>query len=247
MDENSFTKRYRTWDNAELLDIIESSHEYQPLAVEAARLEIYNRQLTDEQIADAKSEHAKKQQTRISKEPKIIDIKNKVKSVGSSLVETFNPVQKERLTTSRSINLLSMFLGGLFIYQLLLNLDLLKFMLTSEDGKWDLSMAICFFPLIILPIAAILLWFRKKIGWTLAVIYFSYIIASTFSFFFKDLASLGVKTGMSIYILTIGIYGGALWQICKKPIRDTFNVERRAMFITIGIIIALTIAVIWSI
>ncbi|MBL7777487.1 MAG: hypothetical protein JNK66_04205 [Chitinophagales bacterium] len=116
MTDNPFIQRYKTTDTSELLDIIDRPSDYQPLAVEAARLELDSRQLTQEQLADAKAKQDLRRQDKASKQQKVKDIEDKFKSVGSSLADTFSPIQKETPTTDKFIKLISLFIGGLFLY-----------------------------------------------------------------------------------------------------------------------------------
>jgi hypothetical protein len=55
MNANDFSERYKGLGNADLLDILESANDYQPSAVEAARLELDSRQLSAEQLMKAKA------------------------------------------------------------------------------------------------------------------------------------------------------------------------------------------------
>lgn len=245
MNENSFTTLYKTWTTDKLLDIVDNPSDYQPLAVEAARLEIDSRQLTQEQLIDAKVEQDLRRQDKANKQQKVKDIENKFKSVGSSLDDTFNPIQKETPTTDKFIKLISLFIGGLFLYQLYKEFGMLKFMFTDDGGKWDFSMVLYFFPFIILPTAGLLFWFRKKIGWTLATIYFSYTAAGAIPMFIVDLNrqptgvpaldTLFLTTSPIHYIGSLLVFGGLTWTLCKENMREVYQVDKKSMFIALGI------------
>ena len=49
-----FLNTYQTYTNTELLRIIANAHDYQPLAVQAARMVIDSRQLSEEELQSAK-------------------------------------------------------------------------------------------------------------------------------------------------------------------------------------------------
>lgn len=245
MSDNNFTTLYKTWTTDKLLDIIDNPSDYQPLAVEAARLELDSRQLTQEQIAEAKAEQDLRRQDEANKQQKVKNIEDKFKSVGSSFADTFNPIQKDIPTTDKFIKLISLFIGGLFLYQLYKEFGMLKFMFTDDGGKWDFSMVLYFAPFIILPTAGLLFWFRKKIGWTLATIYFSYTAAGAIPLFIMELNrkptgmpaldTLFPATSPTLYIGTLLVFGGLTWTLCKENMREVYQVDKKSMFIALGI------------
>jgi hypothetical protein len=245
MNENSFTTLYQTWTTDKLLNIVDNPSDYQPLAVEAAQLEIDSRQLTQEQLIDAKVEQDLRRQDKANKQQNVKDIENKFKSVGSSLADTFNPIPKESLNTDKFIILISLFIGGLFLYQLYREFGMLKFMFTDDNSKWDFSMVLFFFPFIILPTAGLLFWFRKKIGWTLATIYFSYTAAGAIPMLIMELNrqhtgvpsldTLFPTTSPTLYIVSLLVFGGLTWTLCKKNMRELYQVDKKSMFIALGI------------
>lgn len=245
MNENSFTTLYKTWTTDKLLDILDNPSDYQPLAVEAARFEIDSRQLTEKQLTDAKAEQNLRRQNKANKQQKVKDIEDKLKSVGSSLADTFNPIQKEIPTTDKFIKLISLFIGGLFLYQLYKEFGMLKFMFTDDGGKWDFSMVLYFLPFIILPTAGLLFWLRKKIGWTLATIYFSYTAAGAIPMFIMELNrkptgvpaldGLFPATSPAVYIGTLLVFGGLTWTLCKEHMREVYQVDKKSMLIALGI------------
>lgn len=252
MNDNNFTTLYKTWTTDKLLDIVDNPNDYQPLAVEAARLELDSRQLTQEQLANAKAEQDLIRQDKANKQQKVKDIEDKVKSVGSSLVDNFNPIQKETPTTDKYIKIISLFLGGLFLYQLYKEFGLLKFMLTEDDGKWDFSVVIFILPFIVLPTAAILFWLRKKFGWTLAAMFFSYTAGGAVVMFVKELNrkpsgipaldTLFPTTSPTVYIGTVILFGGMLWVMCKDEIKEIYKIDKRTMYLTavgVGVLTAL--------
>jgi hypothetical protein len=245
MSDNNFTTLYKTWTTDKLLNIIDNPSDYQSFAVEAARLELESRQLTPEQIAGAKTEQDLRWQDKANKQQKVKDIEDKVKSIGSSLADTFNPIQKDISTTDKFIKLISLFIGGLFLYHLYKEFGILKFMFTDDGGKWDFSMVLYFLPFFILPTAGILFWLRKKIGWTLAIIYFSYTATGAIPMLIMELNrkptgvsaldALFPTTSPTVYIVTLLAFGGLTRTLCKENMREAYQVDKKSMFIALGI------------
>jgi hypothetical protein len=171
---NQFTERYKSHSNAELLKIIENSSDYQPEAVETAKNEIEQRQLTDKELKEAETELEIQRQEKNKKTERKQEIENKVKEFGASIVDTVNPIQQSTPTTERLIRLITIVFGLISVYQFYKEFGMLKFMLGNNGGEWDFSMALYFVPFFLVPIATVLFWFRKKIGWILLGIYLTY-------------------------------------------------------------------------
>jgi len=94
MNGNNFTELYKTWTTDKLLDIVDNPSDYQKLAVDTARLELDSRQLSAEQLEEAKIIQANRHKVIADKQQENKAIEDKVKSVGSSLVNAFYPIQK---------------------------------------------------------------------------------------------------------------------------------------------------------
>jgi len=93
MADNPFLKLYKTIDSSELFDIIDFPNDFQPLAVEAARLELESRQLTPEQLEGAKTRQDLRPKKKMHEKQAMQNIEDKM----TSLIDTFSPIQKGRL------------------------------------------------------------------------------------------------------------------------------------------------------
>jgi len=244
MPEYNFKTLYQTWTTDKLLDVVDNPGEYQPLAVETARLELDKRQLSAEQLESAKTIQAERKNHNTDKEKKAKEVEEKLKSVGASLGDILDPIQTESPTADKLIKLISLFLGGLFLYNLYNDFGMVTFMLTSTDAEWDFSMVLYFLPLLILPSASLLMWRKKKAGWILATLFFSYTATGAIPLFITALntqsAGLGALDTLfpsvppSVYIGTFLLFGSMTWVMTKRDLRAVFNIDRRMMFLTIG-------------
>jgi hypothetical protein len=245
MNENNFTELYKTWTTDKLLDIIDSPSDYQPLAVETAQRELDRRQLSMEQLVAAKAIQAERQREKSNKQQRIKAVEDKIKSVGSLVADTFNPIQSETPTTDKYIKLISLFLGGLFLYDVYLEFGLMKFMFTEATAHWDLGTMLIFLPWIILPTASILLWYRKKHGWTLATLFFSNTAAGAIQSFIHELNrkptgipaldTLFPTTSPIVYIGAFLLFEGVTLAMTKENIREAYDIDKETMFLAIGL------------
>jgi hypothetical protein len=256
MKENNFKNLYKTWTTDKLLDIIDNPNEYQPLSVEAAQMEIDSRQLSEKQLDEAKKIQSARLFEKDSKHQKVKAVEDKLKSVGTSLADSLNPIQKELPSTDKYIKLISLLFVGLFLYQLIKDFKLLRYTLFDDNGRWDFSMVLYFILFLLLPAAGLLLWFRKKIGWILATVFFSYsasfailLFIKTFNYTpsgFPAIDNLFPTPSPTVYILTLLFYGGLIWIMSKSNIRELYNIGKPDMFITIGIGVVIVLFIAFS-
>jgi hypothetical protein len=244
MKGNEFETLYKTWTTDKLLDVLDNPMKYQPQAVEAARHEIDRRQLTEQQLTEARADQSLRR-LKTAQEEKGNGIESKIRSVGSSVVDTLNPIQTDVPATEKLIKLISVSIGGLFFYKIYKEFYLLTSLLTDNGGRWDFSVVMYGLPFILLPTAGLLLWFRKKLGWVLATIYFSYSAAAAMAMFLAELTR--ESTGMpgvdtlfptvspTFYIGTFLVFAGLTWTLCKEKVREVYRIDKQMMLMALGI------------
>src|SRR5688572_18759728 len=87
---NPFAEQYKSLNNIDLLRILEKSEEYQPLAVEAAQLELTFRKLSNEELEAARvGFELEKEREKIAKQR---EIGRRIKTIASPLWKYFTPV-----------------------------------------------------------------------------------------------------------------------------------------------------------
>lgn len=245
-----FTEKFKTYSNTELLKIIDNPDAYQPLAVETAHSILSSRQLTDQEFANAKAELETQRQDKEAQDKKKKDFENKLKNIGASVLSTVNPIQFETPNTDKTIKIVSIVFGGLFLFQLYKEFGMISFMFTDNKAKWDFSMVLSFLPLIIVPTATVLFFKRKKLGWTLLVIFLTYSAVSSVELFIHTLNmqpsgipvldNIFLQISPTTYLLALLFFVGTLWTICKEGIRKVYTIDKKYMFKTIGIVATLT-------
>ncbi len=260
---NEFQERFKNFDNRKLLKILEDADSYQPIAIEAAKLELSKRQVNEDEIQSVRDEIFDKKTKIEKRQEQVKKIENKAKSIGTELFETVNPIQKEPQTIDRKVNLIVIVFGLLAIYQIFKEFELIKFMFTDSLAEWDFRMVLYFAPLILLLISVSLFWKRNKIGWILISAFFVYNIVNTLGMFFltrewndgeftndystedlqikfQEIESLFPQPNLIVYLIIIAIFGAALWVINKEDIRNEFQIDVKSSLITIGISILIT-------
>jgi hypothetical protein len=243
MNVNNFSERYKGLNNTDLLNIIENAKDYQPLAVTAGQIEINRRKLTAEEFANAKADLDLRRYDIENKLQNSKVFRVKVKTIGLSIINNFIPIHNSIPSTVKYIKIISLFLGGLFLYTLYTQFEFLQFAFSDEENNWDISTFVFFLPWIILPTTGILFWLKKKSGWMLAAAYFCYTLAGALIMFIEDVQRkpTGIQAfdnmfpPLATYIGTLVLFGGFLRILCKTEIRLVYRINKNTMYlITIG-------------
>ena len=241
-----FSEKFKTYSNADLLRVIENPDDYQPQAVETAKNIFADRQLPEMEVKIAKDELEIEKQEKLRKELQKRAVEDKIKNISKSAFDQINPIQKETPTSEKTVIIISILLGGLFLFQLYKEFGMLKFMFTDSYAEWDFSMVLYFLPLIIIPTATILFYMRKKTGWLLLTIFLTYSAVSVIGQFVltikmkpsgvSALDDIFPQVSPITYILSFLFFSGIIWTISRKKIRTIYFISSRAMILTISIV-----------
>jgi len=244
-----FTENFNKYSHSELLKIIESPNDYQPLAVETAQTILASRQLNAQDIEIVKEELAAIRQEKKLKDQKKKDFENSLKNIGASVLSFVDPIQTEIPNSVKLIKIISIVFGGIFLFQLYKEFGMIRF-ISTDEAKWDFSMVMYFLPLFTVPTATVLFFKRKKIGWALLSIFLTYSAASSIGLLIltinlqpsemPTLDNIFPQTSPMKHILALLFFGGTLYTICKKEIREIYTIDKHYMYTTIAIIATLT-------
>ena len=241
---SEFAELYRKLSTSELLKIISESEKYKPIAVETAKIEIKNRNLSEEDILKSKAILKKDQKEKQAKLNKRKEKEKKLKESAFSFLESISPIQNGIRTPEKIMRYITIIFGGIAIYRIFNQFSFFHFMFTDGISKWDWSIAEYIVPLLALPIAVVLFWKRKKAGWFLMAIFLTYSAVSALGMLIINLdrKPSGIVALDSIFptvspmsfLLAMLFYMVVLWLIYKNKIRDIFKVSEQTAFMTIG-------------
>jgi hypothetical protein len=247
---NQFSERYKTLSTPELLKVIDTPSDYQALAVEAAVEELANRGLTGQEIADARSENESLElEEQLQKEKRKL-FENKLKDVGAYIADAVNPVFETSPKTKRVINLLISLLGITFLIQLFSEFPMVKFLLTYGKATLTFKTSMLYFLPLIMPfMGAFLLWRSKILGWLLSAAFLISSAVIPLTIFFVSVFRHVTRPGFSNFadrliapsIGSMLFYGGCLWLIFRKDVREVYRIDKSAISIAVGLGIILTL------
>lgn len=247
-----FTERFNTYSNAQLLDIIENPNDYKPEALETAKAIISCRKLTEDELKIAKNELDAEKQKIISKEQHKKELNEKLKNFGESVFENINPIQRKSSSADKTIKVISILLGIMFLIRLYSEFGMIRFMFTDYATEWDLSTILNYLPLLILAASAILFWMKKKAGWILAGVSLTHDTLAAIQMFRillyrqsgepNPLIDFLLPSVPAAYFIVASLFFiGMTVAICRKNIRNVFSIGKLTMVLTI----TLTVFIIW--
>ena len=233
-----FSEFYKSISNTELLNILDNPDDYQPLAVEAAKNELFKRQLSETEIKEAREQIIAKQIQKEKQREKVKAIEHKVRTTGYTLIDTLNPIQTGIPTTEKIIRLIVIVFGGLFIYELIKDFRVHVIFIKHIPG-FPIESTLYFAPLLLLPIAIFTFWKKFRIGWILLAIYLVFYTVSVLweliQYFLlgppgnSGLDSFFPQPSISSLIIQLIFFGGTLYAICKQNMRNEFSISENQM------------------
>ena len=245
---NPFTEHYKTISNTELIVILDNPDKYQGEAVEAAKLEFNDRNLSEEQIAEAKEVIIAKKADTERKKEKIESIKKRAIDSGNLLVETLSPIKSTKPSTDKIILSISLVYAILTLYTIISNRRIIPyFFLDILESPF--SSLLFFTPILMLISGTFLFWRRKKLGWMLMAILSTWSAVQALLNFLELITSETSGPGFSFfprpspesYLTTSIFFGATTFLICKQAIREACGVEKKKMNITIIIVACLSL------
>lgn len=217
---------YKTYSVTALLRIIENPENYRPEAVKTARDELDARDLSPDDIGKARAElEAQQQELALEKEHRE-EIKNTLKEKGSGIIDYINPIQDNEGDAHKSprlINTIAIIFLAIGLLQIITQFDLITGLF--QDTRWDFSVVIFLFPVIITPLAAILFWMKKTAGWILLSIYLSFALMGLLWMFF-------IAYDPTFLIGSL-FFSGTLWTISQERIRSVFKISTDTMYASV--------------
>lgn len=243
-----FQEKFKERNNVDLLKILLNPEAYQPKAVDAAKIIIESRQLSEEEISAAEALIKEEKQIAADKVKSKKDMENKVKSYSLSALRSINPIEAEAPSPIRIVKIISIILGGLFLLNLSFNLRMLWLSL-PESPDWNIYSVLLFLSLLLTPVAIVLFFKRSRMGWIFIVGLLTYHIAISLENF---IAGLIMEFTSNSYLdaifhqpspigdfLVLGFYIVLLWAVCKKKVRSLYSINQQKMLSTIAIVTVL--------
>ena len=239
---NNFSEYYKTINNAELISILEKPAGYQDAAIEAAKKEFLDRNLSIEEIKEARQILFEKQIQKIKQKEKSKVVEDKIKKTGQTLFDSINPFHPGISLTEKNIRVIAITFGVLFLYQFIKEFKIILLYIKYIPGSL-LESSFYLFPHLLLPIATFMFWKRKRIGWILlaAFVIFSTVITTAMlvQSFFRNSSGIAAfdnlfpRPSTTAYIIPLTLFIWTLFVLCKTNIREAFSIDNQKMYASI--------------
>jgi hypothetical protein len=238
---NDFSEYYKTISHTELLNILDNVNDYQPSAVEAARQEFLSRQLSETEIQQARQPLIIKREQKNKEREKVKAVETKIKTAGQTFIDTINPIQSGIPTKEKTIRLIVIVFGGMFLYQFVKYYrDYWAFI--EDIPRFPLASILYLLPQIVLPIATIAFWKRKTFGWILLMVFLSFSAVGCLLLLYQSLTwkatglvgldNLFSRPSPTTYIPQLLFLAGTMYVLCRQSIRDVFSIDKQKMMAT---------------
>ena len=252
---NNFNEFYKTISDTELLSILDNPDDYQAVAVEAAKKEFSNRQLSETEIQEARQPLIAKQLQKEKEREKVKAVETKIKAAGRTFIDTINPIQSEIPSTEKTIRLIVIIFSGIFLYQFTTGFrDNMAYI--KDIPRLPFESISILLPQILLPIATIAFWKRKTLGWILLTAFLTFSAVGAMwllfqSFYWKPSGFAGLnnffpRPSPTKYIIQLLFLVGTIYILSKTNIREVYSIDKQKMGVTIGITVFATSVIIFS-
>jgi hypothetical protein len=244
-----FFEIYNSYSNLELLWVIENPNDYQPEAIETAKLIIVSRNLSEEEFQSLQKELENLRNEKILKDTNKNKLNQFFPNCVNNIFSNLSPSPNDQLVGNRLIITIAIAFTFIFIYYFFHNWKII-FYSFSVTGDFSIYIRLFYvFPLIYLSIAIVSFLKHKKLGWVLIIIIeffalFTYLIILFVllrnDFFNTKQTEINANIPSPSWITTtflVLFWILALLTTCSKKIRDVFKISFNFLLTLIGILI----------
>ena len=168
--------RFATLSDRKLIETIDHPEDCEPAAVEAARIELSRRGLSEEEILVIRAEISQKDRVRHEAKAKLDRLSADAKATVEQVHRTFVLPSDEAPSEIRQRNFMLFAIAAKWLSVAPRYLDLSWLL----EGGYDGSTIDYFLPLLLLPVALYLIWRRRRAGWFQGAAVTTYSIVGAF-------------------------------------------------------------------
>lgn len=235
----NYVEKYKTYTNRQLAEMLQKPEDYLPEAIEAAREELKERNLSQEEMGSIQAEFVAIAEKIERKKEKQQDFRKYLEKNLKRLYAILDPIPKEDPSTERKINSIAFLLGCLSIYQIWGNWWMIPYIIEDGLSVKNLEMIPIILPILICPLATYFFWKKKRIGWILTNIFLALILMSlipNIALFMRNspssvlfgnsvLDELFLRPPLFVFYLGAALFLAFIWLINRSDIRAVFKID----------------------
>ena len=230
MTENPFSELMKGHSNAALAAVVQDREHYQPAAIEAALTELAQRNISPDELRLLQATLS----TR--RDPQPNHPVYRLRAFAGRVIGSLNPFQYAGVERD-----MAMIVVSISYYLLFLVIAGYGDMFQMLAGSWlNMQTLVTFLPYLLLLPGLILFHKRRQLGWLLlstwTVSSIGSIISLCFSFF-QSRESYFLYQPVSLSNLLVGffIFGGILYALLRRPIRQTLHIPAYWILLAIAL------------
>lgn len=211
--------------------------DYKPEAIDAAQKEIESRNLSSEQLEEARKNLEYSTQKKSNQEEQFHAVRNRFSDATNRVLSRINPAASHLSNSEKIIRLYALCALAFSLYHWYVNFHVVQSIFRQSSFKWESYFTFLSIPMIFLPIGSILLFKGRKIGWfitSFAATYFWINVLfnlynnwnyepSGFAFFDQ----MYPPPSRVLLVKSVAIFTATLVAINIKPIRQPFKISNK--------------------
>lgn len=225
---NDFIDRYKSLSSVQLYRIVHfDSHKYQDLAVEAAKIELDSRNLTNDELLEVKTKLIEQLDLEEKEFKKQKDKKEKYTTILNSFFNSIDPFSSTDKTTDKIINLIVLLLSVFSVYTMINQLRSFYYVLNEFSGDYVFYLLLNSFEIFLLPFFLYPFWKRHEKYWMYLSSYVVYLITGII-----------VSVPLGIYYLNslFSDESGMFWELLITELPIFYNLT---ILLLMGIVLVL--------
>lgn len=151
------------------------------------------------------------------------DYQDRASVEGEKGLTDANNNRQDRNSPPKIIHAIAIVYLLIAILQILVQSDQIKGLILYSE--WNFGVFMSVFPIILAPIASILFWIRKKIGWILLFIYVAFALMGMLWMLFITLNPM--------FLFVSLFFSATLWILCQERICNVYKISVSIMYGTI--------------
>ena len=233
MEGQFFAERYKLLSNEELMDILDQQEDYLPEAIQAAKQEFENRQLSSLEIDQLKINTLSTHLLRLEKNEQPLD--KRFFAGLTMLINALNPFNKNAV--ERGIAMVILAANIYLVIDFFLLWNTLKYLFVHYHSFANSSF-IMLARFIMIPAACVWCYKKQRPGWIILCAYFTYVSMGTFILvtgYFANKYFYVSSWFMLFNLLSFLFFAFILNQLNQTKMRNAFSISIPMQSLIIGL------------
>lgn len=238
MNSRDLIAFYKKASTAELIDVLENQHDYQPQALEAVKAELASRHLTREEMDRAYEQWQDLVENKQRNSVRATILQHKIVSKGRTFLGRINPFDFSLPEEERIIRGVLLWSGIFLVYSIISKFSELSYLIVHGRAA---DQGFVLLPYFLLLISLLMFGFRKKPGWVGITFVLTTGILSFLPAFWHIVTQRSTAKEPFIpmdqpsaidALIPMIVISVTIYALCKPGVRDVFRISKSTMIVT---------------